>query len=62
MAKSTESQSNDLSQFKTFEPYVEEKGEEYMSASQLEHFKKILLAWKQQLMEEVDRTVGSHER
>lgn len=58
MAKSTQPRSNDLSQFKTFEPYVEKKGEEYMCAPQLEHFKQILLAWKLQLMEEVDRTVG----
>lgn len=28
-----------------------------MSDAQLKHFKDILLAWKQELMEEVDRTV-----
>nr|BAL54410.1 DnaK suppressor protein [uncultured Gammaproteobacteria bacterium] len=28
-----------------------------MSKAQLEHFRKILLAWKAQLMEEVDRTL-----
>jgi DnaK suppressor protein len=28
-----------------------------MSPAQLEHFRKILLAWKRELMEEVDRTV-----
>ena len=28
-----------------------------MNERQLEHFRKILLAWKQELMEEVDRTV-----
>ena len=50
--------SNDLSQFKTFTPYEEKSGEEYMSPPQLAHFKDILLKWKQQLMEEVDRTVG----
>ena len=41
-----------------YEPYKEKKGEEYMSAGQLEHFKKLLYAWKQELMEEVDRTVS----
>ena len=41
----------------TFTPYVEKKGEEYMSAAQLDHFRAILLSWKKELMEEVDRTV-----
>lgn len=38
-------------------PYVEKKGEEYMNAAQLTHFREILLKWKKELMEEVDRTV-----
>ncbi len=38
-------------------PYIEKKGEEYMSEAQVEHFRKILNAWKRDLMEEVDRTV-----
>jgi len=38
-------------------PYKEKRGEEYMNDNQLGHFRTILLAWKQQLMEEVDRTV-----
>lgn len=38
-------------------PYQESKGEEYMSANQLAHFRAILLAWKRELMEEVDRTM-----
>ena len=38
-------------------PYHPEKGEEYMSDGQLEHFRDILTAWKTELMEEVDRTV-----
>lgn len=38
-------------------PYKETKGEEYMSAPQLAHFRSILEAWKRELMEEVDRTV-----
>ena len=40
-----------------FEPYTETKGEEYMNEQQEAHFREILLAWKRQLMEEVDGTV-----
>ena len=40
-----------------FTPYKEKRGEEYMSDAMLEHFRKILLDWKRELMEEVDRTV-----
>lgn len=40
-----------------FHPYKEKKGEEYMNEAQEAHFKSILKAWKQELMEEVDRTV-----
>lgn len=39
------------------EPYQEKPGEEYMSPEQTEHFTKILAAWRNQLREEVDRTV-----
>jgi DnaK suppressor protein len=39
------------------EPYVPRKGEEYMSKEQLEHFRAILSDWKQDLMQEVDRTM-----
>jgi len=38
-------------------PYQPKKGEEYMSDAQREHFRQLLLAWKRELMEEVDRTV-----
>lgn len=38
-------------------PYIETAGEEYMNEQQLAHIEKILLAWRQSLMEEVDRTV-----
>lgn len=41
-----------------FEPYKEKKGEEYMNEKQRQHFKNLLLSWKQELMEEVDRTVS----
>ncbi|EJK2116442.1 RNA polymerase-binding protein DksA [Vibrio navarrensis] len=39
------------------EPYQEKPGEEYMSPDQVVHFRKILEAWRNQLREEVDRTV-----
>jgi DnaK suppressor protein len=41
-----------------FTPYQEKKGEEFMNENQRSHFKQILLAWKRELMEEVDRTVS----
>ena len=37
--------------------YKHKKGEDYMNKEQLEHFRQILLSWKRELMEEVDRTV-----
>lgn len=40
------------------EPYQPAKNEEYMSDGQLAHFRKILEAWRAELMEEVDRTVN----
>jgi DnaK suppressor protein len=39
-------------------PYVAKRGELYMSKEQLAHFQQILLNWKRDLMEEVDRTVS----
>ena len=41
----------------TVVPYERDKSDHYMTDEQLEHFRKKLLDWKQQLMEEVDRTV-----
>jgi RNA polymerase-binding transcription factor len=42
---------------KGFTPYQPKRGEEYMNKTQLEHFRQLLLAWKRELMEEVDRTM-----
>jgi DnaK suppressor protein len=39
-------------------PYVARRGEQYMGKQQLAHFQLILLNWKRDLMEEVDRTVS----
>lgn len=38
-------------------PYVQKKGEDYMSKQMLDHFRAILNAWKQELLDEVSRTV-----
>lgn len=40
-------------------PYVEKKGEKYMNKKQLEHFRSMLEGWKQELIEELSRTVHS---
>ncbi|MCW5588778.1 MAG: RNA polymerase-binding protein DksA [Legionellales bacterium] len=40
-----------------FDPYPLQDGEEYMNEAQLLHFQNILRRWKQELLEEVDRTV-----
>ena len=42
----------------TVVPYEREKNNHYMDKEQLAHFSQKLADWKQQLMEEVDRTVG----
>lgn len=44
--------------FKNFTPYKPKKNEEYMNEVQRAHFSQILLSWKSELMEEVDRTVS----
>lgn len=41
-----------------FMPYQPKADEAYMSDHQKDHFRKILDAWKQQLMQDVDLTVG----
>ena len=48
---------DNTAQLHGFTPYKEKKGEEYMNEKQLEHFRSILNAWKNELMQEVDRTV-----
>ena len=49
---------NSANAFTNFTPYKLKKGEEYMNEKQRSHFRDILLGWKSQLMEEVDRTVS----
>jgi DnaK suppressor protein len=47
----------DLLHKKQFPAYVAKKGEEYMSAKQLAHFRDILTTLKEELSEDIDRTV-----
>lgn len=47
----------DMQANQSFIPYQPAEGEEYMNDAQLAHFRQLLLNWKQELMEEVDRTV-----
>jgi len=42
-----------------FEPYKAKKSEEYMNAKQLEHFRKMLEAWKAELSQDIDITLHS---
>ena len=56
MPKKTSKQSSQLT--RAFVPYKEAKGEEYMSEKMRAHFVEILGQWKQELREEVDRTVN----
>jgi DnaK suppressor protein len=45
-------------EFQNFVPYKTKRGEKYMCEKQHEHFKSILMNWKSELMQEVDRTVN----
>jgi DnaK suppressor protein len=57
-ADDTESNESLLAGPRNVQPYVAKRGEQYMNKEQLEHFRKILQSWKQDLMMEVDRTVS----
>ncbi len=45
-----------MSETANFTPYQLSDDEEYMSDSQLEHFKNLLQNWKAELLEEAERT------
>jgi DnaK suppressor protein len=40
-------------------PYAGKKGEKYMNKKQLEHFRKILLAWRKELEDEINGTLNT---
>lgn len=48
---------NNLQKYLDFKPYKTSKGEEYMSPSQINHFKAILFSWKKLLMSEAEKTM-----
>lgn len=52
------SQSSPSFALRDFLPYQVKDGEEYMNDQQRDHFRALLLSWKKELMEEVDRTVN----
>jgi DnaK suppressor protein len=54
---SQEAPANLLAGPRNVKPYIPRRGEQYMGKEQLEHFRQILSTWKQDLMQEVDRTV-----
>lgn len=53
-----DSKTNNSFALRDFTPYQESEGEEYMNDAQKTHFRGLLLTWRQELMEEVDRTVS----
>lgn len=53
----SKSKSENMNENQSFTPYQQAEGEEYMSSEQRDHFRKILNNWKQELLDEVDRTV-----
>jgi DnaK suppressor protein len=58
MPRAAKKPASTATQFKNFTPYKPKRGEQYMNEKQCEHFKSILLNWKSELMQEVDRTVS----
>jgi DnaK suppressor protein len=46
-----------ISPVASIKPYIAKKGEKYMNKKQLEHFRHVLLTWRQELEEEITRTV-----
>ena len=57
-AKKTSAKETNSKTLHGLDPYKEKAREEYMNENQREHFKLILAAWRNELMEEVDRTVS----
>ena len=57
-AKTKPTAVNNSSTLHGLEPYKLKAKEEYMNENQREHFKRILNAWRSELMAEVDRTVS----
>ncbi|MDU8924514.1 RNA polymerase-binding protein DksA [Pasteurellaceae bacterium LIM206] len=58
MTENTNKASLSLLALAGVEPYKEKVGEEYMNPNQILHFRKILEAWRNQIIEETTRTVN----
>jgi len=58
MASETQQQAAPVLTRDAIAPYEAAAGEEYMCDAQMQHFVKLLNAWKYELMNEVDRTVS----
>lgn len=58
MSKSAPKTSLSLLSLAGVEPYIEKKNEEYMDENQLTHFRKILHAWRNQIVDEAGKTVA----
>ena len=48
----------ELQKFDDFKPYKPGRGESYMNDEQIDHFRGILLTWRDELVDEVSRTVS----
>ena len=57
LAKAVKKSDTHATPVEGFATYNVSKGEEYMNEEQVMHFRDLLLAWKMELMQEVDRTV-----
>ena len=57
MPTGKESKSLGLLALAGLDPYQPKPDEEYMNEPQMEHFRLLLKAWRDQLRQEVDRTV-----
>ncbi|MEE4379554.1 MAG: RNA polymerase-binding protein DksA [Candidatus Competibacteraceae bacterium] len=49
---------NKLEHEPAFQPYDLDDAEEYMNAAQQDHFRNLLMDWKNSLLDEVNRTVN----
>jgi len=56
-ARATPRPAGDELGYTDFTPYEMKKGEDYMNAEQVEHFRELLNSWKSELMAKVDETV-----
>jgi DnaK suppressor protein len=57
-SKAAAKKSGNSGHYHDFVPYSPKRGEVYMNEAQRDHFRAILLHWKSELMQEVDRTVS----